>query len=570
MNNIHKISLALFSTALFSAEIVPPYISPENSGYQTQKYEDDVKEGIDKIKTKKAVIQDLTVDEKLKGKAENRIKGPSFVLLNVSVTGNTVFEQDKIVAIIKPFVEKSVDSVDLKYIAEKITNLYKENGYITSSCVIPKQTVKNGAVKFEIIENVLGGIAITGDNTYEYDGNYFAKFFKNLQGKPINSKTLNEQLKKLNYLPVARISPSLSKVNEKVSNLVLNISEAKERITLSFDNYGSYYSGENRVTVSGTKNNLFGRGSRLFLTATSAENVQFYNAISGQFSHPIGRHGAKLTWGLSKLSYQLDPKKVGTDLVLYEGGSSAFNVMYSKPLFWLDEKNLWFSVGFENRSTEAKTLDNRDGSSIVNGYEKYSVLSIGASLDFIDSTKAYNSFNFSIKKALPSVLGAITQTDITHKNNRLDGNTTSFSDFDGPIKYGDNLKADFTKYYASYMRHQTLPYDFFGVFNLRGEYTGARILQGYEYAAGDYGYAYSFALNRAFFSNILSLGLNYSNTTVFTYTEQLDTNSVSSQGLGASAGLFYEDFFLNLSYSQNLDAWDSNTNNLKFSGGYSW
>jgi len=548
--------------------------SPQNVGYETQRQEKLIQDQAEKIQEHRATIGDIKVENNTP-KEKEIDKGPSFILQGVSIKGNTTFDQKEIIPFVKPYVGLSVYTTTLKEIAKKITTFYHEHGYITSECILPQQKVTGGKVIFQIIEDKLGAIVLSGEHSYEYNPKLFAQYFQSMQGKIINVNELNSKLNLLKNLPISKITPTLSRVRPGLSNLVLKVTEKAQNITLTTDNYGSYYSGEYRASLSGNINNIMGISDILFLSATLGQSIQDYNSLALYYRHPIGTNGARMLWGGSMINYQLDPDKVGSDTVFYDGGSSQFNIMYEQPFFINHRTSVWLSAAFDNKHLSSRTLENKTGDILVDSLDVTSVVTIGAKLNLYDSAKGSNTFSLKFAQAIPNFLNSMTQEDIDRKTYNLtqtEDHNVSFEDIakSSPLKYGKNLPANFNKIYLSLYRLQYLPYDFTMKFSLYGDYTSRRIVQAYEFNTGDYGYSGYVGVYRNLFTEFVNMGFSYSYAKVYDYDEELDTTTRDFNSVNITLNSHYESFFLSLSYSSDLETWDSNTKNLKFNAGYTW
>jgi hypothetical protein len=313
----------------------------------------------------------------------------------------------------------------------------------------------------------------------------------------------------------------------------------------------------------------------LFLSATLGQSIQDYNSLSLYYRHPIGTNGARMLWGGSMINYQLDPDKVGSDLVFYDGGSSQFNVMYEHPFFINHQTSVWLSAAFDNKHLTSRTTENTTGDLLVNSVDVTSVVTLGAKLNLYDTAKGYNILSLKIAQAIPNFLSSMTQEDIDRKTYNLtqsDEHNVTFGDVakKAPLKYGKNLPADFNKIYLSLYRLQYLPYDFTMKFSLYGDYTSKRIVQAYEFNTGDYGFSGYVGLYRNVFREYVDMGVSVSYAKVYDYDEELDTTTRDFNSVNFTLNAHYESFFLNLSYASDLESWDSNTKNLKINAGYTW
>jgi len=78
-----------------------------------------------------------------------------------TVIGSTVFSAEELAAVTQPFVGK-VSFAQLLQARSVVTQLYIDNGYITSGAFLPEQTLKGGLVTIQVIEGQLSEINVDG------------------------------------------------------------------------------------------------------------------------------------------------------------------------------------------------------------------------------------------------------------------------------------------------------------------------------------------------------------------------------------------------------------------------
>ena len=83
----------------------------------------------------------------------------------IQVVGSTILSADEINALIKPFEGRSATLEQLKQIADKITEIYLNRGYITSRAVLPAQTITAGVIEIQVLEGKLGPIEVEGNKS---------------------------------------------------------------------------------------------------------------------------------------------------------------------------------------------------------------------------------------------------------------------------------------------------------------------------------------------------------------------------------------------------------------------
>ncbi|MGL5794483.1 MAG: ShlB/FhaC/HecB family hemolysin secretion/activation protein [Waterburya sp.] len=82
------------------------------------------------------------------------------VVKKFTFAGNTVFSQAELNKAIAKFRGKPISFAQLVQAANEITQLYVNNGYITSGAYIPEQNLSSGAVQIQIVEGSLAEIEV--------------------------------------------------------------------------------------------------------------------------------------------------------------------------------------------------------------------------------------------------------------------------------------------------------------------------------------------------------------------------------------------------------------------------
>ena len=78
------------------------------------------------------------------------------------VIGSTIFSQAELAELLKPYTNLFISFAELIQAQESITQLYVDQGYITTGTFIPPQTLKDGIVKIEVVEGSVEKIEVKG------------------------------------------------------------------------------------------------------------------------------------------------------------------------------------------------------------------------------------------------------------------------------------------------------------------------------------------------------------------------------------------------------------------------
>jgi len=451
------------------------------------------------VDQQRSVIENVKVDKSAQPSGDNELEqGAQFRLNGIQVQGNTVMDKDDIVSLVTPYVGTMMTSADLKTVASKITQLFVEQGYATTKCIIPAQQVNNGVVLLEVVEDKLGQIQLSGAETYLYDVRLFLSQLHDLQGKVIHLPTLNSRLRHLSQLPATRVQPTLVKQSEGTTDLVLKLTDLEDQFSVSVNNSGSRFTSTNRLSSSAVFNNVSGSSDVLTVAlTTSLNNVKYLGSMSFNYKRPMGSSGGKLGVGYSNLYYRMDPSEVGFDQVRYEGGTNSLALRYEQPLWLEDEANSQktynWSAGFERKTAQAKTIyntsfDHPAGFAYVDSEDRLMVGDITLYTEQYTLLKGLKGRSFgsiSLKHAFEGFFGSTTQEDI---NRKLENISNDVEPITGPIGNVTGMDPGFWKLYMDVSRAQALPNSFTAQFDFHGEYTPSKKLpQAYQFAGADGG-----------------------------------------------------------------------------------
>lgn len=88
--------------------------------------------------------------------------GPSVVLRELILSGNTALPADTLREAAAPFIGRPADAAALETLRRALTDAYVRHGYITSGVVLPDQTVSDGVVRMTVVEGRLTEVRPSG------------------------------------------------------------------------------------------------------------------------------------------------------------------------------------------------------------------------------------------------------------------------------------------------------------------------------------------------------------------------------------------------------------------------
>ncbi|MGF1479404.1 MAG: ShlB/FhaC/HecB family hemolysin secretion/activation protein [Cyanophyceae cyanobacterium] len=201
-----------------------------------------------------------------------------FFVRQVEVVGNTVL-QTEIDQYTQPLKRRTVTLEDLLCLRSKITELYIQNGYVTSGAFLPNnQDLSDGIVQIQVVEGELNDIEISGLNRLQTG--YVRSRLRQATTAPLNQQRLEEalQLLQLDSL-IDQVNAELTVGSTPGQNtLLIDLQEASAfNVGVGSDNYRSPSIGSAQLNVLVAHDNLLGVGDRLSAQYGLTEGLDIYD-----------------------------------------------------------------------------------------------------------------------------------------------------------------------------------------------------------------------------------------------------------------------------------------------------
>lgn len=293
-----------------------------------------------------------------------------FTVTDVRVVGSTIFDESTLAAIVAPYENRAVTLAALQQAADEITQLYLNDGYITSRAVISTQTVVDGVVQIDVIEGELAEIVVEGtDRLVDYVRVRIA------QGgtQPLNQTALEDQLRLLRVDPMFDSVEASLRAGSGVgkSRLIVRVEEANTIGGSIFsDNYSPPSVGNVRIGASLQFRNLAGLGDTLFSSATWT-NTAGSKVYELGYRVPISPTNGTLVVRATPNEFAITDPNQPTFALGTEGSTDIYEVIVRQPLMRTPREELALSLGYRYR--EGSTLI----SGIITDATTTNVLSFG-------------------------------------------------------------------------------------------------------------------------------------------------------------------------------------------------
>jgi hemolysin activation/secretion protein len=322
-----------------------------------------------------------------------------FTVKQFQVIGSTVFSPEKLNQLLTDFLNKPITFAQLLEARSKITELYIQEGYITSGAYIPEQALTGGIVRIQVIEGGLEDIQITG--TRRLNPNYIRSRIALGASTPLNQKRLLESLQLLQLNPlIQNLSAELSAGSRTDANLLaITVTEADSfNIQTILDNDRSPSVGSFRRQLQINEANLLGFGDSISL---GYSNTDGSNTIDTSYTLPLNPRNGTLSFSYGNTSANVIERPF--NILDIESASQSYELTFRQPL--LQTLNQEFALGITASRRESDI-----SSSLLEEYKvPLSVLSPGADEDGRTRVSALRFFQEWTSRNSQEVIAARSQ-----------------------------------------------------------------------------------------------------------------------------------------------------------------
>ena len=272
----------------------------------------------------------------------------------IQVIGSTIFDQDELNPITQKFEGRIVTLEELRNVADAITQLYLNQGYITSRAILVDQAVTDGVVQIRVIEGTLEEIRVEG--TRRLNPNYIRSRVRLGAGRPLNTGKLEDQLRLLRIDPLFKnIEASLragSGVGQSI--LVVRVTEANPlEGSLGVDNYSPPSVGSERLGVNLRYRNVTGLGDEIagsyYHTTTSGADIF-------DFSYRVPLNAMNGTLQLRAAPNRNKVTQRPFDVFDIRGETEVYEISYRQPLIRSPREEFALSLGFTYQDGQTFTF----------------------------------------------------------------------------------------------------------------------------------------------------------------------------------------------------------------------
>lgn len=294
---------------------------------------------------------------------------------DVVLVGNTLLSAHKVEPHLASIRGTSTTFGGLQSLARTISNEYHKAGYPLATVIIPPQRLENGTVVLQVIEGVVGEVAIHNQSRLS------DKVVQGYLDKAIPTGQPLRQADSERALLLIKDLAGTDNVNYRLqggqNGTDLAVELDKSRLVDGFvqvDNYGSKSTGEVRTRAGLNLNSPFGRGEKISVQAMSSFKGVNYGRLS--VDAPIGYRGLSTSLGVGHTRYDLGGAFKDLDAT---GNATSADWSLRYPLVLSNQHNVSLFGGMEYRklkdevgATDTVTRKNLRSANVgVSGWSRY-------------------------------------------------------------------------------------------------------------------------------------------------------------------------------------------------------
>lgn len=353
---------------------------------------------------------------------------PTFLVKEFRITGNKVFDEDTLLAVLTPFLNQHTGFEGLREAANAITSYYVERGYLLARGVLPGQTIVDGVVEIQVVEGRIGKIDL--NNQSRLSDTFVQKRLRNIPvAKALNVEQVERALLLLKDTPGTNVSAVLKPgVEPGTSDLAVEVTPGRRvEFSVNADNEGNSFTGQYRAGANLTINNPLSIGDQLQANVLSSFGGLEYRRLA--YNLPVNSVGTRVGVAKTMLNYKLGGQ---FDALEAHGRASVDSVYVSHPLIRSTNLNLEARLGFDH-----KTFDDSIDTILQSTHKQVNNVVLGLAMVKTDI-----------------VYQGVTQAVATLTSGRVSGDVSSTSA--SGVQNGDAPRSRFSKVNVQAERLQRL------------------------------------------------------------------------------------------------------------------
>jgi hemolysin activation/secretion protein len=408
-------------------------------------------------------VQPATLDAPLAASGDSATVNVS----RFTFSGNASQSTELLQPLVANFAGKALTIDQLNDAAAAIRRYYRDHGWFLAQAYIPAQAPKDGVVDIAVLEGRIDKVTIKVHPDAPISAAYAEKMAAAFlqPGQTITENGIERPLLLLRDVPRVDAQSVIDPGSELgTASIVVNVVNDASAPVISgqveLDNFGSRFSGRNRIGAEINVNNPYGLGDQLSLRGFVADTGGNGFGRAG-YSLPVGPWGTRIGASIARLEYVL-----GEELAAFKpfGVANIFSASASQPLIRSKYNNLYAQF-----IVERKNLTDRTTAPVSMETSSVSSARLQVNGDSHDGLAGVNQYSISLM----------------HGSVSLD-NPDRISLDQNPLS-GPHTEGPFAKLVYSTQRLQQLTLNLQGMFSLSGQFSNKNLTSAEKFSIGGAG-----------------------------------------------------------------------------------
>jgi len=282
----------------------------------------------------------------------------------IRISGAQAVPTAQLQALVADLIGGQHSLAELEQGAGRITQHYRQAGYLLARAYLPTQEIKDGVIDIQVLEGRLGKLSLNNQSGFS-DERIREQVADITPDQALRSDTVERNLLLLSDIPGLVVRSTLSPgATLGSTDLDIQVKNGKPYDgSVSLDNLGNRYTGEARINGNVTLNNPFGLGDALQFNALSSGSGLVYGRLGYQL--PLNRQGSRIGVAYTQMRYRLGEEFSNLDA---HGTARVASVYLLHPLLRSRQANLNLQINIDHKelddnidltaTTTSKTLNN--------------------------------------------------------------------------------------------------------------------------------------------------------------------------------------------------------------------
>ena len=224
------------------------------------------------------------------------------------VFGNTILSEEELSALLEPYSHRTLSAVQMEEAMDALRSAYRDKGLFAAQVYLPPQAIEDGIVTLHVYEGTLeeGGVELLNEGEYVRNSVISSILVENLAtGELMRTEEFERTILLIDDLPGVTSHSVVYPGTEPGEARFLLSAQDTPRITgnIDVDNFGNYYTGEERLGATLYVNSPTGHGDQLTFRGVTSGSDSVYGYV--EYSIPVTGSGLRLGGSADYIDYDL-------------------------------------------------------------------------------------------------------------------------------------------------------------------------------------------------------------------------------------------------------------------------